>query len=373
MTAKSSYKSKLRSDRKRKQSLNRRAASQIKVAWDETSFEQWVSMIVRAVAADDVSALRLLAREKRWSTLDIHVSVAGDDAAKSAEREPLVKLAVLAGAVQCAGEIAEMAARADRLAIINCAMRELCIRFETPGADATLWKRMISAVVIGAAQGMEAIHSGFHLWLDAERAEAMRFSMAVLENRPCKAVGASKFQCGHVEIKRKIIGAIARSDVKALEESLDVMASGLRGNPDEVDWADDAQMFMEAAICCKRFDLLALLYMKLLELFPGSEEAAALLSRLLSSAETLACSGAVIDEAGLKRCVRKCVAFQIASGCEVEMGRTFIVKIAPQLNALRSPFEDGVAEGVALIEEHLLRASLETDAVIERATSALRI
>ncbi|MDY0747926.1 hypothetical protein SNE35_25720 [Paucibacter sp. R3-3] len=374
MKRSSSYKSQLKSDKKNKRSKRRmRPEANEPGRWVEFSQEQWINMVIRAVGIDDLDSLLLLSTEERWSVLDIALSISADEGATMAENQPLTLFAICMGATRCAEALAEMAGRANNLITVSRAMKQACLFHEAPESDKALCRAAISALMVGATRGLEGPVPGFYLWLDPTCPEAMRHAMAVVEHRPCEAVGAPEFRRKHVESKRRIIGAIARGDAAAAELQVGFMASNLINVRGEVNWADDASMYLEAALYCGRFELASKLYPTLRELCSNDDEAEAMFGSFLGSAESTARAGCAGDKAGFELAVEACVALEVLYCGNLDRAADFMGEVASKLGASRAAFEKGVGRGIAAIERHLIAAALEAGEAIDRVSSALRI
>ena len=370
MSSKPSYKTQMKSDKKRRQ---RKAAPKPKSM--DQSFEKWIRQVTRAVTDDDASALKSLADEERWSIWDIHICIDGGPGLK-ADKAPLAVLALIANAPRGLEALAEMAARADRFEQINGAMEKACLCYEQTDGDGRL-RQMISAIMLGTAKGLEGDVPGFYLSMDARCPEAMRYSMGVVEDRPCRVAGALDFDCAQVECKRKIVGAIARDDIQTIGVELGFMLEVREAHGIDRLAQEDVEMFYEAAICCGHFSLLWKLFVALFDRSPDKDARVEVFLGLLSVCERLGASGHCSDEDLLKESVSACMAYAIGLVGDPTFVSVFANEICSKFVFLKDAATDGCERGLAFIEDFQLDDELaQIDAAppqADRPSTALRM
>ncbi len=373
MSAKSTYKSRMKSDKKRRQRQAReRAAAQGQ--WIDLNMDQWAALVVEAVGRDDVDALRMLGQEARWSIWQIRSTIVINDV-QTIEKAPLTLVAVHIGAVQCAAALAEMAARDREVSAIDAAAQEACERFERGGEEHDFDQQMLSAIILGAAKGFGGPTPGCYLWLDPACPRAMRHAMLLMENEPCEAAEAAKPMRAHVESRRKLLGSIARSDSDAIEGRLRLMSENLKAHGDKGIAQSEVELFLRSAMCCGEFLCLVKLFTALFDLATNFEAVCELMSAALAYGEALGSSGACANEEMLREAIARCVGYLVAMTGRSEAGIVFVDRVAPKLSFLKDAVEGGVARGVAIIEKAEMELELggQSPQPIHAASTALRI
>ena len=372
MKAKSSYKSQINADRKRghKQKQKLKAAQNGASNWHEISKTDWMAQVGYAVSLDDVEALKILARDSRFSVLDIHVDVTLDAGAVASD-QPLMVVASNVGAVKCLEQLCFISASTDNVAVLGEITSSLYARYESEDGHKGDLERMILAALEGAEKGYEGAVPGIYLTLSLNFPSATRFGMASMADRSCGAVEAPAYLRAHNENKRKLFGAMARGDAKAIDFHLRETQSNLQENANLILGLEEVKRLFQVAAACGRPESIIAAFKTMRGLQCNLDQKGAVLGLLMTGVEELGLTVNMVRKPWLDEVMEECVTLDVIE--DRKLGDTILAKAGKFFVYALEATNKGAQAGIAELERRELASHIEMNEVIERANSAVRI
>ena len=372
MKAKSSYKSQMKTDRKRghKQKKKQNAQGNGASNWHEIGEMEWMGQVGCAVVNDDVEALKILAQDRRFSIFDIHVDVNLGDG-EVAPDQSMLAVASYVGAAKCLEQLCFIAAATNNVGALGELHTGLYARYESEEGDKRDLERMILAALEGAERGYEGPVPGIYLSLSLQFPTATRFAMTCMADRPCGAVAAPAYVRAHIQNKRKAFGAMARGDAEAIDSHLRRTQSNLQENGKLVIGDEEVKRMFQVAAACGRPESIVAAFKTLRGFHDHSGMKAAVLGLLMAGFDELGLTVNMVGKPWLDQAVKDCTELAVIE--DRELGDTILDKADEVYVYTIEAAKSGALVAIAELERRELASHTEMYEVIEMASSAMRI
>jgi len=334
------------------------------------SESEWTSRVCSAVINDDVEALNVLSKDRRFSILDIQVAMA-DGEVGAIEHQNLIQVASRVGAVKCMERLCFIAASADNLGVLTECMNSLYARYESEHGDKRKQEGMILAALEGAEKGLEGPAPGIFLILSLNFPNATRFAMSSMADRRCGAVKALPYKRAHNENKRKLFGAMANGDVEAIDVHLRRTQSNLQKEANLIIGTDEVKRIIQVAAACGRSESVVATVNTMRGLQGNLDQKGAVIGLLMSGVEELGSTVNMVRMPWLDQAVEDCVAQAVIE--DRELGDTILNEAGKVFSYVIEAAKKGALSAFAELERRELASQSEMYEVIERVSSALRV
>lgn len=336
------------------------------------SKEDWIASLLTAIEREDLHLASLLAKDIQWSVWDIQFEGAPDGHFMTS---PYVTTwAFACGGPKCLEYFSEMAGRSGQIKAIREALELAMEIYEGHEKLRVVTGERIEAILRGVHRGIEVPDPWFYLPIFLDKPDAMMHTMKILGGIPCHIAVAGALERARAVRARKVVKAIAIGDVQAMLDGVRLMADARKElNLDPFN-EDEIGTLFSAALCCGDFVLLAELHRGLTKACNNCHSSIySVLDSLLRNASAVGISGHCRDERALHESVKICAGYTFASAaCYGNFD--YMAEVAAELPYLKDAILDGLAEGMALIEQSGLDNLLPTIQVeAPKSSSALRM
>jgi hypothetical protein len=364
--SKSSYKSKLKADKKAKP----KKSAGMKADGVTLNKDAWTNHIVSAVWSDNVELLKFLMKEQRWSALDVNVAAVFDGQMQS-EPVNFLTLAARAGAARCLEHLCCAATSSENVNCLTQMFKYLFSCYESGACDKTKIESLILAAKEGAAKGCEGPVPSMYFFVDLKFPNATRFALTCMADRPCGAVASTPELRAHIENKQKVFEAIARGDLDGIAIHLRQTLANLKKLGRNQICEAEIVRFMQMAATCKRPESLVAAFNTVREMRSGANWNGAVLGMMLNGLEQLMPTVGMARLDWLDDVVKKCAALAVIE--DKGLAKTILDNASAFFTYVDEPAKAGALVGFAEAERRELESHTEMKNVIDRVSTAVRI